>query len=97
MRAILTIIAIGCIGASGALAQQQALNWTKPDGTQEVFMQDRYACLQHTPQDSAGNYNVPTFVSCMVARGYQQDVNGDLFAPPDAQTSFERSVADYKQ
>jgi hypothetical protein len=86
MRAILTIAVIGCISASSALAQQQAqaLHWTKPDGTQEVFMQDRNACLQHTPQDSVGNYNVPTFVSCMVARGYQQDANGDLFAPPDA-------------
>jgi hypothetical protein len=45
-------------------------------------MQDRSACIQDTPQNSAGDR--ASLISCMEARGYSQDPNGDLAAPPDA-------------
>src|SRR5215472_6621151 len=68
----------------GGCAAAQPSHWEKPGATQEAFRRDRYVCLQQTPQDRAGNYNTTLFASCMGARGYKEDPNGDLSPPPQA-------------
>jgi hypothetical protein len=78
VRAFLAIIASAVVLA-GCAAHR--MHWTKTGATQEAFMQDRNACLQHTPKDREGVYNASAFRSCMTARGYQQDPKGDLSAP----------------
>jgi hypothetical protein len=65
---------------------------------QETFLQDRYAFLQQAQQNRsigladqtvgafAGTVvtNEQLFVSCMIARGYVKDENGNLFLPSEA-------------
>ena len=80
MRAFLGAVAL----ILGGCAAAQPSHWEKPGATQEAFMRDRYVCLQQTPQDRAGNYNTTLFASCMGARGYKEDPNGDLSPPPQA-------------
>jgi hypothetical protein len=81
MRAsFLIIVASAAVGGCAAQQQQQVMHWAKPGATQQIFMQDRYACLHQTPQ-YAGGYDSPMFASCMGARGYKQDPNGDLMTP----------------
>jgi hypothetical protein len=72
--------------------------WSKAGGTQEMFMQDRYACLQQAQQprtagivDSSGGSSFGTvvtsqglLVSCMGARGYTPDPAGPFAPPPEA-------------
>jgi hypothetical protein len=79
----LVVAMSAALSVAGCAAQQPLLHWTKPGATQDVFMQDRYACLQRT-QERSGAYNTTLFVSCMAARGYKEDANGDLFPPPEA-------------
>jgi hypothetical protein len=79
----LIIVASAAMGGCAAQQQQQVMHWAKPGATQQAFMQDRYACLHQTPQ-YAGGYDSPMFASCMGARGYKQDPNGDLFPPSAA-------------
>jgi hypothetical protein len=71
VRAFIAVIASAV--ALGGCASQPVAHWTKAGATQDTFMTDRYACLQQTPQNSAGAYNTPMFVSCMSARGYKED------------------------
>ena len=68
-----------------------------PHTTQEQFMKDRYECLQQAQQPVSGAYvnayggasssqivaNGGVWISCLEARGYTTDPNGDLVAPPD--------------
>jgi len=76
---------LGQLRLSWVAAQQHSRRIGKsPGATQEAFMRDRYVCLQQTPQDRAGNYNTTLFASCMGARGYKEDPNGDLSPPPQA-------------
>ena len=74
MRSFLTVMASAVV-LGGCTAAP--MHWAKPGATQETFVQDRHACLQQTLRDTSG------IASCMVARGYKQDPNGDLFAPPE--------------
>ena len=67
---------------SGCAAQP--MHWAKPGATQEAFMQDRYACLQQTPKNASWAYNGPLLISCMAARVYKEDPNGNLTVPPEA-------------
>jgi hypothetical protein len=83
--AIMASAVIGGCAAQQQQQQQQVMHWAKPGATQQTFMQDRYDCLHQTPQN-AGGYDSPMFASCMGARGYKQDPNGDLF-PSDAVTT----------
>jgi len=60
--------------------------------TEQMFMQDRYGCIQQSQQNRAavnnyGGYsavivNRGVFMSCMGARGYVLDPNGALVAVP---------------
>ena len=81
MRAFLAVMTI-VVGGCAVTPQPQ--HWAKPGATQEAFMKDRYACLQQTPQDRPGVYNTTIFISCMGARGYKEEPNGDLSPPTEA-------------
>lgn len=70
--------------------------YTKPGATQEQYMKDRYECLQEAEQrvsgavvnaygGAANSQVIPScgvWISCLGARGYTLDPNGDLAAPP---------------
>jgi hypothetical protein len=79
VRSFLTVM-VSAIVLGGCTAGP--MHWAKPGATQETFMQDRHACLQQRLRDTSGGYE-PLVASCMVARGYKQDRNGDLFPPPE--------------
>ena len=80
-----------CVVALGGCARAPA-RFSKPGATEQVFMQDRYACIQQSQQNrgAANAYvaytgvivNRGVFMSCMGARGYLLDPNGSLAAQP---------------
>jgi hypothetical protein len=79
VRSFLTVMASAVV-LGGCTAAP--MHWAKPGATQETFMRDRHACLQQRLRDTSGGYE-PLVASCMVARGYKHDPNGDLFPPPE--------------
>jgi hypothetical protein len=86
----LTAIA-GCMVLLGGCSHPPT-RFSKVGATQDLFMQDRYVCIQQSQQNRAavGNYggyaavivNRGVFMSCMGARGYLLDPNGSLTALP---------------
>ena len=80
MRSFLTVMA-SAVALGGCTAART--HWAKAGATQGTFMQDRHACLQQMLRDTSGGYDIPLVASCMMARGYKQDPNGDLFPPPE--------------
>jgi len=80
----------------GCANPPQQFRYAKYGATQEEFMKDRYACLQEAQQRVSGAYvdaygggsasrvvaNCGVWLSCMGARGYQVDPDGNLAAPP---------------
>ena len=98
VRLSFTIIAIllGPVLSLSACAPVRVASWSKPGGTQEEFMRDRYACIQDArrPVSSAYIYHGvgsgqsgevisrDIFVACMGARGYTLDPTGPFTAPP---------------
>jgi len=81
MRSFLMVMA----GATllGGCAAAQPMHWTKPGATQEAFMRDHSACVQQTQLDTRSFSRGESFSSCMDARGYKEDPNGNLFPPPE--------------
>jgi hypothetical protein len=95
MRAVtaLTALTVGvCPMVLIGCAQQPPPRFTKLGANEQVFMQDRYVCIQQSQQNRAavnsyGGYSVVivnrgVFLSCMGAKGYQLDQNGALIALP---------------
>jgi hypothetical protein len=88
-----TIMLAGC-----ASQPMRPMHWSKADTNQEQFMKERYVCLQEAQQGRSAGYvdryggssvgtvvtNGPLFTSCMMARGYAQNTDGPLVAPPEA-------------
>ncbi len=68
------------------------VRFSKVGATQQVFMQDRYVCIQQSQQErgAANNYgawkgvivNRGVFMSCMGAKGYTLNEHGNLVATP---------------
>jgi hypothetical protein len=90
---------LGALILSSCAAKYETVaHWAKPGATQETFLQDRYTCLQQAQQNRSAGFSDQTggsfagtvvtnqqlFISCMIARGYVQDPNGNLFPPPEA-------------
>jgi hypothetical protein len=81
-----------CMSLLGGCARQPPVRFSKVGATQELFMQQRYVCIQQSQQNraAANNYgayaevivNRGVFMSCMGAQGYQFDPNGHLTALP---------------
>ena len=110
MRSLLMVMA-GAI-LLGGCAATQSMHWTKPGASQETFMRDHSACVQQTQLDTSSFYRGESLNSCMEARGYKEDPNGDLFPPPEqvattgpapipaavsaASEDYKRAVADYR-
>jgi hypothetical protein len=81
---------------SAACVSPRVVHYSRPDTTQQQFMQDRYECLQEaeqrvsaaavTPYGGGASSSVVAscgvWASCLGARGYTVDPNGNLFAPP---------------
>ena len=88
------------------------MHWTKSGATEEAFIRDHSACVQQTQLDTWSYYRGESFSSCMDARGYKEDPNGNLFPPPEqvatagpapvpaavsaASEDYKRAVADYR-
>ena len=73
------------------------MRFAHASATQQVYMQDRYVCIQQAQQNRSGAYvnqyggssqsRVVTsrgvFLACMSAKGYSMDANGPLTTPPE--------------
>jgi hypothetical protein len=110
MRSLFMVMA-GAI-LLGGCAATPPMHWTKPGAGQEAFMRDHLACVQETQVDPWAFYKSVTLTSCMEARGYKEDANGNLFPPPEqvattgptavpaavsaASEDYKRAVADYR-
>jgi hypothetical protein len=110
MRSLLMVMAGAML--LGGCAAAQPMHWTRPGATQEAFMRDHLACVQETQVDPWAFYKSVTLTSCMEARGYKEDANGNLFPPPEqvattgpaavpaavsaASEDYKRAVADYR-
>ena len=110
MRSLLMVMA-GVI-LLGGCAATPPLHWNKPGATQEAFMRDHSACVQRTQLDTWSFYRGESLNSCMEARGYKEDANGNLFPPPEqvattgpaavpavvsaASEDYKRAVTDYR-
>jgi hypothetical protein len=109
MRAIVTVLAAAVLAACAAT---QPIHWSKSGATQETFMRDHLACVEQTQVDPWSFYRAETLSSCMEARGYKEEPNGNLFPPPEqvattgpvsipaavsaASEDYKRAVADYR-
>jgi len=95
LRGVVTLTALA-VGAAYMMVVSGCSHppprFAKLGGTEAVFMQDRYTCIQQSQQNRAavngyGGYsavivNRGVFMSCMGARGYQLDPNGAFTALP---------------
>lgn len=93
VRAATLIAALLVTGCATAPAPAPVL-LSKPGGTYDVFLQDRYACISEarstvssgvaTPRAATASsgeiVRIDFYLACMSARGYRQDAAG--FAPP---------------
>ena len=80
-----------CVVVASSCARPP-VRFAKQGATQEVFMQDRYVCIQESQQDRAraNQYgawkavvvNRGVFMSCMGARGYILNPQGPLVELP---------------
>ena len=96
MRTAIATIGLVAMLAACAPTPRKTLAYTRANTTQDQFMKDRYECLQEAEQRvSAAAVNqyggasssqiVPScgvWTSCLGARGYVVDPNGNLSAPP---------------
>jgi hypothetical protein len=94
MRAKLLVALLGAVAS--ACASPQEARYSKPGTTQDEFMADRFDCIAESEQDVSNPLlavvggattvnrlpNCEKWTSCMKARGYSPDPNGDLRAPP---------------
>ena len=72
--------------------------WLKPGATQASYMSDRYECLQAARQQTSSGFvsngigasrsgttfSAALFESCMGAKAYLKDVNGNLKPPANS-------------
>jgi hypothetical protein len=109
MRLTLTVLTAAVLAACAAT---QPIHWSKSGATQEMFTRDHSACVQQTQVDPWSFYRGESLSSCMEARGYKEDPNGNLFPPPEqvatagpvpipaavgaASEDYKRAVADYR-
>ena len=82
MRSFLKVMA-SAIVLGGCAATEQPTHWTKPSTSQQTFLQDRAACIQETEQ-WFGWVQGGSRDTCLEAKGYKQDPNGDLFVSPES-------------
>jgi hypothetical protein len=77
--------ALAALGAAvmvmpaACVVQPPAQRYTRPNTTQQQFMQDRYECLQEAQRGPVPSCSLIS--ACMGARGYVLSSEGDL-APP---------------
>jgi hypothetical protein len=98
-----SLFAVSAIILSGCVTKPTPmLRYSKPGGTQQQFLEDRYTCLQQAQQPrSAGFVNQyggassgtvvtsrAVFLSCMSVKGYSLDADGEFAAPPGTQVQL---------
>jgi hypothetical protein len=81
IRAARSLGAVAILLALAACVVRPApQRYTRPDTTQEQFMQDRYGCLQESQRGPVPSCSLIS--ACMGAHGYTLDPGGDLAPPP---------------
>ncbi len=112
MRSLSIVMAGAGAILLGGCAATPPMHWIKPGASQEAFMRDHLACVQETQVDPWAFYKSVSLTSCMEARGYKEDPNGNLLQPPEqvvttgsapipaavnaASEDYKQAVADYR-
>jgi hypothetical protein len=73
------LISASAIILSACVVQPAPQRYTRPETTQEQFLQDRYECIRESQQGPILSCSLIS--ACMGARGYALSAAGDL-APP---------------
>jgi hypothetical protein len=93
MRISVIMFAAAALALTGCAEDVPTVKWSKPDTGYDQFVQDRAACVAETRERSQPFYvagqryagrsdalDSGLFISCMTARGYDEDSRG--FAAP---------------
>lgn len=97
MRLALSLSLVAMLGGC-VTAPPPPMQWTKAGATQDMFLKDRYACLQQAQQPQTGSYvngyggssygtmvtNQKLFFSCMEAQGYKWELVTPVPVPAPA-------------
>ncbi len=79
MRFLKTLAVFAVISAAGCTHLR--FTWSKPGGTYDQYLSDRFECFKQSPSRSEPDkINPLLFKACMTARGWRQDPNG--YGPP---------------
>jgi hypothetical protein len=82
MRSLLTVMA-GTMLLSGCAVTVQPEHWAKSGANQDTFLKDYTACRNESLADRFSFSKGDPLLTCMEARGYKRDSNGDLFVPEE--------------
>jgi hypothetical protein len=96
MRITLAAALATCLLVGACAAQPQ--RFVHATATEQVYLQDRFACIQTAQRPYSGAYvnayggssssgvitSRSVFMSCMNAKGYRADEKGNLVTPPEA-------------
>jgi hypothetical protein len=82
MRSLLMVMA-GTVLLSACAVTVPPEHWAKSGATQETFLKDYTTCRNGTLADRFSFYEGDPLLTCMEARGYKRDSNGDLFVPEE--------------
>jgi hypothetical protein len=73
----------GTILLSGCAVTVPTEHWTKSGATQETFLKDYTTCRNESLADRFSFSKGDLLLTCMEARGYKRDSNGELVVPED--------------
>jgi hypothetical protein len=82
MRSVLTVMA-GTMLFSGCAVTVPPEHWAKSGATQETFLKDYTTCRNESLADRFSFSKGDPLLTCMEARGYKRDSNGELFVPEE--------------
>jgi hypothetical protein len=92
MRSLLAVMA-GTMLLGGCAVTVPPEHWAKSGATQETFLKDYITCRNESLADRFSFSKGDMVFTCMEARGYKRDSNGDLFVPEEvAKNGFLPSV-----
>lgn len=82
MRSLLMVTAVTML-VGGCAVTVPPEHWTKSGASQETFLKDYTTCRNESLADRFSFSKGDLLLTCMEARGYKRDSNGELFVPEE--------------